>query len=47
MKSKRSGQAEGSQQDETQRASLGILGKNGEQEWVFPVVTWAYESWTV
>ena len=35
----KSGQAEGSQQDEAQRASLGILGNNGEQEWVFPVVT--------
>ena len=38
MKSKKSGQAEGSPQDEAQRASLGVLEKNGKQEWVFPVV---------
>ena len=50
MKIKKSGQAEGSPQDEAQRASLGILGKNEKQEWVLPVVTsttsQGCESWT-
>ena len=45
MESRKSGQAEGSQQDEAQRVSLGILGKSGKQEWVFPVVTQGCESW--